>query len=575
MLLLLLVNPSVGRFGSPPAEPPIVLLDASLSMAGRPGTWRAALDSARSVGRGGVIWRFGDRVTAFDTSPPADGASHIAPALAAAATRGGAVVIVTDGAVDDLADVPPDLRRRARVIALPRPPFRDAFIASITAPERVGAGDTLQLMVGYGTAGPRAGRAGGERGQLVVESANRRLAAVPVVLPDSGVVTTTIALPAARLAPPGYHVLTIRLDDVPDVEPRDDARQLVIEVSAQPSAVVLAAPPDWDSRFLARVLEDVARVPVRLYDETEPGHWREGRSLLPAAPANIARDLQAARLVALLGDPHRTGAMHRHPGTATLVWNTTTPLTGEWYVTPPPPSPLQGDLAAIPWDSLPPVAALAGSQGESGDSGRTVVLSAQLSRRGPTAPIVVLEEGRQGRRVTVGAVGLYRWAFRGGMPEQAYRALIAAVANWLLAPAAGNSEPVVPVRREVENGLPLTWRWSAVGGPPRTGLTVTLTDDRGGVRRDTLRFDAGGRALEWLAPGTYRYDVAGGLGRGVVVVEVYSDEWRPAPAAFASQPGGGAERANRTGWRERWWVFVVALAAFAGEWAWRRRQGLP
>jgi len=27
--------------------------------------------------------------------------------------------------------------------------------------------------------------------------------------------------------------------------------------------------------------------------------------------------------------------------------------------------------------------------------------------------------------------------------------------------------------------------------------------------------------------------------------------------------------------RDRWWLFVLAIAAFATEWAWRRRQGLP
>ena len=27
--------------------------------------------------------------------------------------------------------------------------------------------------------------------------------------------------------------------------------------------------------------------------------------------------------------------------------------------------------------------------------------------------------------------------------------------------------------------------------------------------------------------------------------------------------------------RERWWLFFAAIALFAAEWAWRRRQGLP
>src|SRR5439155_13747040 len=102
-------------------DQPIVLLDASLSMTGAP--WRAALDSARGFARRrAVVWRFGTGVTAFDTAPPAAGASHLGPALEAAAGRAGEVVVVTDGNVDDLASIPVDLLRRPRVIVQARAP---------------------------------------------------------------------------------------------------------------------------------------------------------------------------------------------------------------------------------------------------------------------------------------------------------------------------------------------------------------------------------------------------------------------------------------------------------------------
>src|SRR3989449_112236 len=111
-LALLLWNPAVRR-DLPGGDQPLILLDASLSMAGAP--WRAALDTARALARAqhGVIWRFGDRVTAFDTVPPGDGASRLGPALDAAAARGGPVIVVTDGDVGDAADLPADLRARA------------------------------------------------------------------------------------------------------------------------------------------------------------------------------------------------------------------------------------------------------------------------------------------------------------------------------------------------------------------------------------------------------------------------------------------------------------------------------
>ena len=95
-LVLLIWNPAAVRLGVG-AAPRLVLLDASLSMAGRGGHWAAALDSARALARGDVIWRFGARVTAFDSTAPREGASRLAPALAAAAARGGPVAVVTDG----------------------------------------------------------------------------------------------------------------------------------------------------------------------------------------------------------------------------------------------------------------------------------------------------------------------------------------------------------------------------------------------------------------------------------------------------------------------------------------------
>jgi len=128
------------------------------------------------------------------------------------------------------------------------------------------------------------------------------------------------------------------------------------------------------------------------------------------------------------------------------------------------------------------------------------------------------------------------------------------------------------VANAVPNGTPVAWRWSG-SGLPRDGV-VTLTAG-GTSRTDTLRFDATGRAELSLPPGVYAYRAPGGAERGVVAVETYSDEWRPATPVVRAQPGGVAGRLASTALRDRWWLFVVAIAAFATEWAWRRRQGLP
>jgi hypothetical protein len=617
-LALLLWNPVATR--SEPGGPPLVLLDVSLSMGGQGGPWRAALDTARAVagsgGGGGVIWRFGSAVRAFDTLPPTDGASRLGPALAAAAARGGPVIVVTDGAIGDVPGLPPDLLRRAKLVVLPRPPFFDAFVASVEGPHRVAAGDTLRLRVSYGTAGERPGNTAGERpvegrgrageggrgkATLAVTLAGRRLASREVALPDSGIVSTDLTLLASPFPgssrafpgslPAGWSALEVRIEGVSgDSEPRDDARAFAVEVSPAPTIVVLAAPPDWDTRFLARTIADVARAPVKTFVATEGGdgtgarlRWRDAATLAPVTPADVARSTASARLVVVTGDPALLPPAPTPRAAAVLSWPTVGGTPGDWYVEPPAPSPLAGALAGIAWDSLPPAAAAADVPATR-DTSVVAVLTARLARRGAARPIVQLAVRGGVRHATVSAAGLYRWAFRGGASAQAYRALVAALADWLLDEegATGRRERLVPETEVVANGLPLAWRWVGGGHGGRGGRPSDVVLSLG-ERVDTLRFDATGRAELLLPPGVYRYAAGGGergprtdpVRGGLVAVETYSDEWRPAPAVLRVQDGAPAARLVGIGMRDRWWLFVVAIAAFAAEWAWRRRQGLP
>jgi hypothetical protein len=78
-----------------------------------------------------------------------------------------------------------------------------------------------------------------------------------------------------------------------------------------------------------------------------------------------------------------------------------------------------------------------------------------------------------------------------------------------------------------------------------------------------------------LPPGVYRWHATDGAERGVVVVERYSDEWRPAATTVSAQPGEPAGSRRDVAARDQWWLFALALTAFVGEWVWRRRQGLP
>jgi len=573
-LVLLVWNPTAARVeAGGGGAPPLVLLDASLSLAGHGGRWRDALDTARALAQGGLIWRFGERVAGFDTLPPTDGASRLAPALDAAAARGGPVTVVTDGAIADLADIAPDLVRRARLVVLPRAPFFDAFVASVEGPRRVSAGDTIRLRVTYGTAGKREAGKGRETAVLAASVAGRRIASRVVDLPDSGIVSTDLPFPVSRFPFPGWVALAVGLEGVGDGESRDDARVFVLEVSPQPSVVLLASPPDWETRFLARTLEDVARVPVRTFIEAEPGgnRWRDAATLESRAPGDVARAVAGAALVVEAGDPATFSRFS--PKGAVLLWPGARRLDGDWYVQPPAtgPSPLAGALAGVAWDSLPPATSLAELPP---DSSATVALAARLARRGPPRPVVTLSERAGARRAVIAAGGLYRWAFRGGASGDAYRALVAGLVDWLLEQGAGSRERFLPVTYEVPNGMPVLWRWTGSGEP--RDVVVSLARNAA-PRVDTLRFDAGGRAELRLPPGVYRYAASdgGGAERGIVAVDTYSDEWRPAVPVLASQPGTPGERLTSVALRDRLWLFVVAIAAFAAEWAWRRREGLP
>ncbi|HEX4560321.1 MAG TPA: hypothetical protein VH113_00700 [Gemmatimonadales bacterium] len=567
-LVLLLWNPAIMQ-RAPAGAAPVVLLDASLSLGVRPGLWAQALDTARALAHGGVILRFGRTVAAFDTTPPEDGASRLAPALTAAAARGGPIVIVTDGAIDDRDALPPDVIARARVVVLGHAAAPDAFVSSVEGPHQVAPGDTVRLRVTYGKAGKGEGGSGNGEATLAVTLAGWPLVSRKVVLPDSGTTTTDLTLPASHFPLPGWSPLVVGIHWPGDSEPRDDSRTFPIEVTTEAAAVVLGAPPDWDATFLARALGDVARVPVRYFTQITPGRWNDGLTLAPITLQRVQRVLRGARLVVEVGDPSR---WPRVTAPSLLLWNSAGGSAGDWYLAPAPSSPLVGALAAVPWDSLPPVLAALPT---SPDSGATPVLQATRSRRGQPQPVVLVTQGTRGRRAVVNLAGLYRWDFRGGASQQAYRATVAGLVDWLLAGGSSASDWAHPDSLDIPAGLPVTWRWTGPGSPKPVGVTLAMAS---GAQTDTLRFGADGQAELSLPPGTYRYTLADGHGRGLLVVDQYSDEWRPGGqggTTLDEQPGRTAAERVVTDWRERWWLFALAIAAFATEWAWRRRMGLP
>lgn len=559
-LVVLLLNPA--RREQRRDLPVTVLLDASLSMAAAGGQWRRALDTSRSLaGANGTILRFGERPAPFDTSPPVDGTSRLRAALDAARGRGGPVAIVTDGEIDDWATLPPTLLLGARVIVLPRETVPDAAILDAAVPRFVRAGDSVPVALTLGTWGGLGGAT-----EVVITEGGRRVASAPVDLPaGSGTLRRNVMVPGALAE--GERVLSVSLAVRGDAESRNDVRRRPITVSEQPAVVVVIDPADWEGRFLIRTLSDVARTSVRGFARVTAETWVDTERHIPVAAGTVRAAARGAAVLILRGGEQMAGAARRP------VWHWPTDgqaVPGDWYVAAPaPPSPLAGRLGAVGWDSLPPLtAALA----VAAPQGAWMALGARQGRRGLQRPVLLGSDSGGVRSLTTGASGLWRWALRGGASLDAYRTLIAGGLDWLLASEAGAGQAQLTATDVVPRGVPVTFRWQ--GGSVPDSVVVTLRSADTTVI-SSLRFDAAGAALVALPAGDYRWQARGVEARGMVVVEPYSDEFRPrAPAAMPAPEGAVGQTVTRYA-RGRWWLFALVVAALAGEWAWRQRRGLP
>ncbi len=541
---------------------PLVLLDASLSMAADSGRWLEARDSSLAWGS---VRLFGDeRVDQPDTTP-VRGRSRLAPALRAAAASDRPVIVVTDGELEDGADLPPDLGGRARVRLFPRRAGSDVAITGVEHPARVTAGDSIPLVVtvtGFGAGLP--GAAG-----LEVAAGGRVLARLGIT-PVSGGVLVPVVLGSAGLAA-GENLLDIRLTGIADAEPRDDARRVIVAVTPTPGVVLLAGSADWDSRTLYRTLLDVAQLPVRGYVRVEADRWRSYANLAPVAGDEVRRAARGADLLVVTGDPSLAAGTR-----ARGIWHWpsegrgagATALPGDWYITPGSLSPIAGAFTGLPVDSFPPAVQVLPIQPEADG---WVALTAQNGRRGADRPVMVGRSSGGRREITVAADGLWRWAFRGGSSEQGYRTWVAATTSWLLGGVDSVTGKARPVRPVVANQRPVIFQWLADGQP--VPLEIVWTDSAG-ARRDTLEFDGAGQAAAWLPPGAYRYRLEGG-GSGLVAVEKYSEEWLPRAVTLAARTDApflaGPVPSRARGWI---WLFGLCVAGFGVEWLARRRLGL-
>ncbi|HEU5039180.1 MAG TPA: hypothetical protein VFT84_00060, partial [Gemmatimonadales bacterium] len=431
-------------------------------------------------------------------------------------------------------------------------------------PARATAGDTVALEL---TVEAVAGAIGDTLRVEVTDGAARVAARTVRLAGGSG--RARIAIPSTALGP-GEHLLRVAIAGAPDREPRTDARYHLVTVAPSPGVVLLAAPGDWDSRFLYTALRDVAQLPVRGFVRLDGGRWRAMTDLAPASDGEVRAAARRADLLILKG----AAAAETRGSTARGIWSWPSgesggaPIPGDWYLAAVDASPLAGAFLGQPVDSFPPAARLLPV--EPGPGG-WVALSAQLGRRGAARPAVVGRDDGRVRRVTVAADGLWRWAFRGGSSEQAYRAWVAATASWLLGGADSARGLARIVRPVVPNGRPLVFEWSGAGAA--RAVPIVWSGASGGDRSDTLRFDGAGRALAWLEPGEYRYRLAGG-GAGRAGVEAYSQELLPGPVTLAPREARVTRPAGRTSPRDWPWLFALCILALSGEWLARRRLGL-
>ncbi|MFI5280503.1 MAG: vWA domain-containing protein [Gemmatimonadales bacterium] len=436
-IAILLVDPACHRRGDNSA---VVLLDGSASMSdpGGDGRWRAAVDSARAFAGGtGRVFLFGGEPRVFQPAMRPDGPeSRLAPSLREAAARGGPLVIVTDGLIDDPEALPADVLRRARIVVLPRAVRPDAGVAVLDIPVALRAGDTASAGVDLAV----QGAAPGDSATLELFEAGRLVARTRLALQSGGSIRRSLTfVPAPTRAASEVRRYEARLSGFArDGEPRDDRLGSAASVSRASAIVLLSDSPDWDFRWLARTLATQSGVPVHAFVRLGATGWRESRTMRPVSDQTVRAEASDAALVVAHGTEAGVAANRRLAHRAVFEWITSQQAdapAADWYVTSPEfASPVGGALAGVPAESLPPLEAVLDVHP---DSVSWTGLVAQVDRRGRSRPVVVGAVTGGRRTAVVGASGLWRWASRGGVAEQAYRALMASLTDWLMEERTG------------------------------------------------------------------------------------------------------------------------------------------
>jgi hypothetical protein len=565
---------------------PTVALDVSQSMRrGGDALWRAALDSARAIGGVRAVL-VGDTVRLGDVEPGA-GADQVGlalPLLAEAALRDGApLTFITDG------ELPPgapslldQLPAGSRVLVLPRPPFRDLAIESVSVEDPVLAGDSARLTVRL-----RSGAEPLPASTLEVVAPNAGTAlqlALPPMAPGEAR-TERLVLPVG----PDATRLDLRVVGTVanDREPRNDSVRVSVAISDQPRAVVVATAPDPDVRFALEAWRGAIGEGTRAYLRIAPGQWRDAATLAPIAEAVVRARARAARTLVVQGDTTWLGPLADvaaggvllvvpPPLPAAPARADALPAREEWFVAGAPASPVSAALAGIAWDSLPPLSAGPGLAGARPDEG--VVLQALLGRRGSPRPIVRWATTSGRRTIVVSARGFAAWAVRPGGARDAHDALWGGLASWVgeAPPRRAALRPLAAVQR---TGMPIDWALPGTQRPAQlVARPVEAADDSARQRRLPLRYDrvAGTAQSDGLPVGRWRIWSERVAGAAAAELDVNpSGEWLPrAPTVSGRVTAPRGATVPREGLARFGWPLVLIVSALSVEWLARRQGGL-
>lgn len=588
ILVLLLFDPLLPRAGGSEGGGELVLLDASLSMQLRDvegeTRWAKAVAAAGEASAERVVL-FGDGERAAGPLPeeaPRGTRTRLAPALRAALETGaGRIVVITDGGVEDVAEV-----RRLLSVARGRVEIRlvggesagNVAVAGVDAPAWLEAGEEAAVAVSIA----RLGSYPGDSVRVVLRRAGREVAGETVAVPPEGALSTA----TLRFTPTAGSGEPERLEaalEGSDAEAEDDHRTVYVRVAEEPAGVALVSfRPDQEPRFLLPVLERALDVPVRGWLALPGGRYirlglgSEAGGTDPEAV--VRRVVEGAELRVFHGlgedapawalEAARRGRLLAFPSGATPALPFPVPPSqpGDWYASAElPPSPVAPLLAGVEPGDAPP---LMGLRAGAGTDAGWAPLTVRLARRGPALPVLMAGE-MGGRRAAVAlGDGYWRWAFSGGAGRELYDRLWSAMAGWLMEGAGSVAgDGVVPAPRVVERGAPLEWRVAGAGDSLRVVLQPVGVESaeaaeaadgvpeppamgEDGVVLDTTVRVAGGVAVTPpLPPGRYRYEArsfgggAGGdtTGVGELTVESYSPELtRPAVALTGAAEAAGA-----------------------------------